>query len=42
MSNIKDSLGDRMKGYENVSTKWVEWANHVDPKEYDPFASEVV
>ena len=19
-------------------TKWVEWANHADPKEYDPFA----
>lgn len=23
-------------------TRWVEWANRADPKEYDPFASEVV
>lgn len=32
---LDDELRDRV-------TKWVEWANHADPKEYDPFASEVV
>lgn len=28
---LDDELRDR-------ATKWVEWANHADPKEYDPFA----
>jgi hypothetical protein len=28
---LDDELRDRV-------TKWVEWANHADPKEYDPFA----
>lgn len=28
---LDDELKDRV-------TKWVEWANHADPKEYDPFA----
>lgn len=28
---LDDELKDR-------ATKWVEWANHADPKEYDPFA----
>ena len=32
---LDDELRERV-------TKWVEWANHADPKEYDPFASEVV
>lgn len=32
---LDDELRDRV-------TKWVEWANHADPKAYDPFASEVV
>lgn len=28
---MDDELRDRV-------IKWVEWANHADPKEYDPFA----
>ena len=28
---LDDELRDRVM-------KWVEWANHADPKEYDPFA----
>lgn len=28
---LDDELKDKV-------TKWVEWANHADPKEYDPFA----
>ena len=31
-------LDDELK--EKV-TKWVEWANHAEPSEYDPFAKEV-
>lgn len=30
---LDDELRDRI-------TKWVEWANHASPKEYDPFALE--
>lgn len=30
---LDDELRDKV-------TKWVEWANRVDPKEYDPFAGE--
>lgn len=30
-------LDDELK--EKV-TKWVEWANHAEPSEYDPFANE--
>lgn len=30
---LDDELRDRV-------INWVEWANHADPKEYDPFAAE--